>query len=244
MRSTLAVQNASTQYARGPLSAAQAHRQFQARLPSLGRARRWQYARASRAAPAAPAAPARGSTRREDKDSLTVGPRKAVRRLGSRREDKDSLTVGPPAALRRLARRGEDKDSPEFPIFPHSTTPAAAAPAGAAGPARSSARREDKDSLTVGSHTAVRRLGCRGEDKDSPEFLIFPHSTTPPRRVRRARRLRRARRALAAGGPPGVTAAARSAGAARAARHVRLLAAVDPEAERATGRKGLVMRGR
>ena len=43
-------------------------------------------------------------------------------------------------------------------------------------------KREDKDSLTVGPRTAFRRLDRRGEDKDSPEFLIFPHSTTPPRR--------------------------------------------------------------
>ena len=58
---------------------------------------------------------------------------------------------------------------------------AAATPSAAA---RGSAKREDKDSLTVGSRTAVRRLGCRREDKDSPGFLIFPHSTTPPRRLR------------------------------------------------------------
>ena len=59
-------------------------------------------------------------------------------------------------------------------------------------PGRGSARREDKDSLTVGPRTAVRRLGCRREDKDSPGFLIFPHSTTPPRRLPRLRRPRRA----------------------------------------------------
>jgi len=46
--------------------------------------------------------------------------------------------------------------------------------AAAATPARGSTKREDKDSLTVGSRTAFRRLGCRGEDKDLPEFLIFP----------------------------------------------------------------------
>ena len=58
----------------------------------------------------------------------------------------------------------------------------AALPAGAraapAAPARGSRKREDKDSLTVGSRTALRRLARRGEDKDSPEFLIFPHSST------------------------------------------------------------------
>ena len=64
--------------------------------------------------------PARGSTKREDRDG---GSRAAFRRLARRREDKDSLTVGSRTALRRLARRGEDKDSPEFLIFPHSSTP-------------------------------------------------------------------------------------------------------------------------
>jgi len=69
------------------------------------------------------------------------------------------------------------------------TAPAApAAPAAAAAPARGSTKREDKDSLTVGSRTAVRRLARRREDKDSPTFLIFPHSTTPPRRLPRLRR--------------------------------------------------------
>ncbi len=58
-----------------------------------------------RAAAATPAAAARGSTKGEDKDSLTVGS---------------------PAAVRRLDCRGEDKDPPEFPIFPQSTTPPAA----------------------------------------------------------------------------------------------------------------------
>ncbi len=63
-------------------------------------------------------------------------------------------------------------------------------PAGSAGgrggrgdptvPARSSTRREDADFLTVASRTAVRRLGCRGEDKDPPAFLVFPRSTTRP----------------------------------------------------------------
>jgi len=62
------------------------------------------------------------------------------------------------------------------------------APAAPATPARGSAKREDKDSLTVGPRTAVRRLARRGEDKDSPEFLIFPHTTTPPRRLPRPRR--------------------------------------------------------
>ena len=56
----------------------------------------------ARAAAAPPAAPARGSTKREDKDSLTVAS---------------------PAAIRRLGVRGEDKDSPEYLIFPHRTTP-------------------------------------------------------------------------------------------------------------------------
>ena len=68
------------------------------------------------------------------------------------------------------------------------------AAAAAAAPRRGAhAKREDKDSLTVGPRTAVRRLGCRGEDKDSPTFLIFPRSTTPPRRVRRLRRPREVR---------------------------------------------------
>jgi len=90
------------------------------------------------------------------------------------------------------------------------TTPAA--------PARGSTKREDKDSLTVGSRTAFRRLARRGEDRDSPTFLIFPHRTTPPRRLPR---LRRPRRAMSAFSP-----------------------LVDLEAERATGRKGMVMRGK
>ena len=51
-----------------------------------------------------------------------------------------------------------------------------AAAATPAAPARGSTKREDKDSLTVGSRTAVRRLGYRGEDRNSPEFLIFPRS--------------------------------------------------------------------
>ena len=41
---------------------------------------------------------------------------------------------------------------------------------------------------------------------------------------------------------PAAAAPTAAAAAARAARRVRLLAAVDPEAERATGRKGMVMR--
>ncbi len=82
---------------------------------------------------------------------------------------------------------------------PAGARPAAATPAAAA---RGSAKREDKDSLTVASPPAVRRLGCRGEDKDPPTFLIFPRSTTPPRRLPTA-----------------------AAAAARAARGVRLLAA-------------------
>jgi len=69
---------------------------------------------------------------------------------------------------------------------------AAAAAAAAAAPARGSTKREDKDSLTVGPRTAVRRLARRGEDKDLPGFLIFPHSSTPPPRLRRLPRLRRA----------------------------------------------------
>ena len=47
-------------------------------------------------------------------------------------------------------------------------------------PPRGSVKGEDKDSLTVGPRTALRRLDRRREDKDSPEFLIFPHSTTRP----------------------------------------------------------------
>ena len=89
--------------------------------------------------------------------------------------------------------------------------PAAARAAAAAPttPARGSAKREDKDSLTVGSHTAVRRLARRREDKDSPEFLIFPHPTPPrrlprPRRVRRPRRPLRARRAMSAFSRPSI----------------------------------------
>ena len=52
---------------------------------------------------------------------------------------------------------------------------AQATPAAPAAPARGSAEGEDKDSLTVGSHTAVRRLARRREDKDSPEFLSLIH---------------------------------------------------------------------
>jgi len=83
----------------------------------------------------------------------------------------------------------------------------AAAPAAAATPAaaaRGSTKREDKDSLTVAPRTAVRRLACRGEDKDSPTFLIFPHTTTPPRRLPRLRRPRRARRAVSAFSRPSI----------------------------------------
>jgi len=90
-------------------------------------------------------------------------------------------------------------------------------PAAPAAPARGSTKREDKDSLTVGSLTAIRRLGSRREDKDSPEFLIFPHSTTPPRRLPRLPRLRRAMSAFSP--------------------------LVDPEAQRATGGKGMVTFG-
>jgi len=39
---------------------------------------------------------------------------------------------------------------------------ACAAAATPAAPARGSTKREDKDSLTVASRTAARRLGCRG----------------------------------------------------------------------------------
>ena len=86
--------------------------------------------------------------------------------------------------------------------------------------------------MTVASPAAVRRLGCRGEDKDPPAFLIFPRSTTRPggmskgedkdwpdpyltdshypgRRIPRPRRPRRAK----------------STGPAGAPGHVRLLAA-------------------
>ena len=63
-----------------------------------------------------------------------------------------------------------------------------AAAATPAAPARGSTKREDKDSLTVASRTAVRRLARREEDNDLREFLIFPRSTTPPRRLRRLRR--------------------------------------------------------
>jgi len=48
---------------------------------------------------------------------------------------------------------------------------------------RGSAKGEDKDSSTVAPRTAVRRLAGEGEDKDRPTSLIFPRSTTPPRRV-------------------------------------------------------------
>ena len=95
--------------------------------------------------------------------------------------------------------------------IPFAQARAAAAPPVA--PARGSAEREDKASLTVASPAAVRRLDCRGEDKDRREFLIFPHRTTPPRRPRHARR------AIPAFSP-----------------------LVDPEAERGAGRKGMVMR--
>jgi hypothetical protein len=81
---------------------------------------------------------------------------------------------------------------------------ARAAAATQAAAARGRAKREDNDSLTVGSRTTVRRLRCRGEDKDSPEFLIFPHSTTPSRRLPRLRRLRRLRRAMSAFSRPSI----------------------------------------
>ena len=54
-----------------------------------------------RTSPAAPAARARGSMKREDKDSLTVGSLTALRRLARRREDKNSLS-----SLTVLPRRG------------------------------------------------------------------------------------------------------------------------------------------
>ncbi|GEM_PF-5967743 len=53
---------------------------------------------------------------------------------------------------------------------------AAAAPATRA---RGSAKREDKDSLTVASPAVSRRLAGEGEDRDPAAFLIFPPSTTP-----------------------------------------------------------------
>jgi len=161
-------------------------------------------------------------TQAGDDELVVVGPpqRRHLQLSGRTRKGQirmaNSLTVGSRTAVCRLDRRREDKDSPEFLIFPHSTTPprrprrtgtrrprrtGARRPAGAAG---GSTRREDKDSLTVGSRTAVRRLARRREDKDSPEFLIFPHSTTPPRRLpqpRRPRRTgarRRVRRAMSA----------------------------------------------
>jgi len=90
--------------------------------------------------------------------------------------------------------------------------PAGSAPRGDADPVKKAA------SSTFLSCTALRRLARSGGRQG---FVIFPRSTTPPRRLprlRRVRRLRRPRRAISAFSPP-----------------------VDPEAERATGRKGMVM---
>ena len=86
-----------------------------------------------------------------------------------------------------------------------------------------------RHSLTVASCTAFRRLGCRREDEDSPEdchvrfcesrWVRFPPAThpTPPRWLPRLR-VRLGQRALSAFSP-----------------------LVYPEAERATGRNGVVM---
>jgi len=114
--------------------------------------------------------------------------------------------------------RGQRSFKPPVPrrARPAGARAAAATPAAAA---RGSTKREDKDSLTVASPAAIRRLARRREDKDSPTSLIFPRSTTPPRRPRRAKSTGAAWIRAA---PPGLTAAA---AAARAARHVRLLAA-------------------
>ena len=112
---------------------------------------------------------------------------------------------------------------------PRMGRPAGAQPAALpAGAARGSAQGEDKDPPTFRSRTAVRRLGCRGEDKDPLSSLAVPTrggsrgcgasgacggrgAPSPPSR--------RPRRAISAFSPP-----------------------VDPQAERASGRKGMVMR--
>jgi len=64
-------------------------------------------------------------------------------------------------------------------------------PRPAAAPARGSAKGEDKDSLTVASPTAVRRLAGEGEDKDPPAFLIFPRSTARPGGMSRIGKIRK-----------------------------------------------------
>ena len=73
------------------------------------------------------AAAARGSTKREDKDSLTIASRAAFRRLGCRREDKDSTTflVFPRSTTRPAGgmwRIGKIRNGP-FLILPIRTTP-------------------------------------------------------------------------------------------------------------------------
>ena len=148
---------------------------------------------------------------------LSYAPAAAARPPGCHPERRDRRPTIP---LRDHPRRSGAGDPQMGARWVHSRQRSRQArPAGAAAPARGSTKREDKDSLTVGSRTAVRRLGCRGEDKDSPEFLIFPRSTTrrPGGRGARSPRVRRAPRAMSAFSP-----------------------LIDPEAERATGGMGMV----
>ena len=92
----------------------------------------------------------------------------------------------------------------------------AGAPAGgraaAATPAAPARGSAQREDKDGGSRTAVRRLARRGEDKGFAGIPYLPLQYYP-----------------AAAAP------------AAAARHARLLAAVDPEAERGAGRKGMVM---
>ena len=119
-------------------------------------------------------------------------------------------------------------------------------------PARGSTKREDKDSLTAGSRTALRRLARRREDKDSPEFLIFPHSSTRRGGMSRIGKIRKGPFLIVpiCTTPPGGSRDPGSRGprSPRARRPRRAVSAfsplVGPKAERATGRKGMVMSGR
>ena len=85
-------------------------------------------------------------------------------------------------------------------------------------PRRGSTARADKESLSAPSASEPADGRARAESRG---ILIFPRSATPPRRLprlRRVRRARRPRRAISAFSPP-----------------------VDPQAERASVRKGMVM---
>ena len=85
-------------------------------------------------------------------------------------EQAASSTGLPCTAVRRLGWRGAERDGGFKPPVSRRARPADARAAAAAA-ARGSAQGEDKDSPTLRSRAAVRRLGCRGADKDSLSSL-------------------------------------------------------------------------